>query len=92
MASFYGELSVTRGNQHIYVGMEIYFASDGTVEIDMKHYLEETIEMFPDEISDEEISSPTEAYLLNVNENCEKLPESRRALLHSIAAKLLFVA
>jgi hypothetical protein len=30
------ELSTTRGNTHTYVGMDIFFPGDGTVQIDIK--------------------------------------------------------
>ena len=91
LAGFYGDLSITRGNKHTYVGMDIEFPGNGTVEIGMKHYLEEALEAFPDEVSGNSTSPPAK-HLFDVNEECEPLFESRRKILHSIVAKLLYVA
>ena len=91
LAGFYGKLSITRGNRHTYVGMDLHFPGNGTVEISMRHYLEEALEMFPSELTGN-VNSPAADYLFEVNQKCEKLPEARRQLLHSIVAKLLYVA
>ena len=40
----YGELTITRGRKHTYVGMEIEFNETKAVQISMKGYIEEAIE------------------------------------------------
>lgn len=91
LAGFYGELSITRGNKHTYVDMDIEFPGNDTVEIGMKHYLNEALDAFPDEIKSTS-TSPAAEYLFEVDEECELLPECHRKILHSIVAKLLYVA
>ena len=91
LSGFYGELSITKGNKHTYVGMDIECPGNGTVEIGMKHYLDEALEAFPDEITGT-ATSPAAEHLFDVDDTCEPLPESRRKILNSIVAKLLYVA
>ena len=47
--------------------------------------------LFPEPL-DKEVSTPTAKHLFEVNPNCEKISEHDRKLLHSIVAKLLYVA
>ena len=71
--------------------MDIEFPGNDTVEIGMKHYLNEALDAFPDEIKSTS-TSPAAEYLFEVDEECELLPECHRKILHSIVAKLLYVA
>ena len=56
----------------------------------MKSYLEEAVEMFPDELT-KDITSPAVEYIFDVNHECPKLPETKRELFHKIVAKLLYM-
>ena len=91
LTTAFGKLSITEGNKHTYVGMDIEYPGNKTVEITMKSYLKEAIEMFPEEINDE-VTTPAAPHLFEVNESCKKLPESKRKILHQIVAKLLYVS
>ena len=91
LSSQFEELSTTRGNKHTYVGMDIYFPGDGTVDIDMSHYLQEALDAFP-ELIDKLVTSPAANHIFEVNEDSPKLSEEKREKLHSIVAKLLFVS
>ena len=88
----YGNLSVVEGKQHTYLGMNIDFMDDGSVEIDMKHYLEEAIRDFGETFDEREVSSPASPFLFEVDPGCVPLSEDKRRVLHSIVAKLLYVA
>jgi hypothetical protein len=90
LQGIYGELSITRGTRHTFVGMDLEFGN-GKVEISMDSYLREAIEAFPEEIKDK-VASPAADHLYTVNENGKRLPEDRRECFHHIVAKLLFVA
>jgi hypothetical protein len=87
----YGEMTTKRGKTHTYVGMKIIYKENETVEIDMKEYLLEAIEMFP-ELIDKIVTSPAANHLFEVNDQCEKLDEHRRELLHKIVAKILYTS
>jgi hypothetical protein len=91
LSSQFEELNTTRGNKHTYVGMDIIFLGDGTVIIDMKSYLTEALNDFPEELT-KVVTSPAANHIFDVDPNCKKLPEVKREKLHSIVAKLLFVS
>jgi hypothetical protein len=87
----YGKMTVTRGNKHTYVGMDIIYNDDNTVSICMEQYLTEAIEDFPEDI-DRVVISPAALHLFDVDEDCKKLEEKKREIFHHIVAKLLFVS
>ena len=90
LEGIYGELSITRGNKHTFVGMDLKF-SNGKVEVSMESYLKEAIEAFPEEINSK-VASPAADHLYSINAKCKRLSEDRRECFHHIVAKLLFVA
>ena len=91
LTSQYEELSTTRGDKRTYVGMDIFFPRNGTVEIDMSSYLVEALEAFPEEL-DKILTSPAGNHIFEVDNNATKLSEEKREKLHSIVAKILFVS
>ena len=44
----FGKLSISRGEEHTFLGMNIKIGKNKTIEIEMKDQLKETIEMFTD--------------------------------------------
>ena len=85
----YGAMTITRGNRHTYVRMDIIYNEDKTVTIDMTEFVKETVSEFPeDDIS--EYLTPAAAYLFETDEECEKLNSDKSATFHRIVAKLLF--
>ena len=42
----FGKMSVSRGNEHVFLGMNMRFPGDGTVRIHTKDYIVEAAEMF----------------------------------------------
>jgi hypothetical protein len=91
LSSIYGELSVTRGKDHTYVGMDFHFPGDGTVQVDMSEYLKEAINEFPENV-DRVVTSPASNHIFDIDPDCPKLNEEKRELLHHLVAKLLFVS
>ena len=91
LSDIYGKLSVTEGTKHTYLGMDIEYPGNKTVEFSMQCYLKEAIAEFPERL-EKEVSTPASPHLFKVNDSCEKLPEPHRQLLHKIVAKLLFVS
>ena len=87
----FGKMTVTHGTTHSYVGMDITYTQAGEAQIIMKQYLEEAIEAFPEDCSTP-VLSPAAPHLFEVNDECKRLSEDHRRILHSITAKLLFVA
>ena len=57
-----GAITVSRGNKHTFLGMDITFNDDGTVSVDMQDYVTETIREFPDKMR-KKATSPAQADL-----------------------------
>ena len=92
MKKHFGDLSVTRGKVHRFLGMNITITEDRKLKIDMKEHLQEAIDMYSriegEEIN-EVVTSPAQPRLRDVNNKCPKLSNDKREGFHSIVQKLL---
>ena len=86
----YGKMTVTRGKHHTYVGINIIYGDDKEVIIEMKEYIREAIEEFPEELI-KLVTSPASLHLFEVNDDTPKLDRKRAELFHRLVAKMLFV-
>ena len=86
----FGELTVTNGNKHTFLGMKMNFRKDQKVELDLSEYLREAIVESGMDVS-QKVSSPAANWLFKVNENAEKLSDGKRDIFHSVTQKLLWV-
>ena len=84
---------VNRGKQHTFVGMDIIFTKEKTVQLTMKWHIKECFEAF--NIFDEEIikgaNTPAKSKLFEIDEHVIPLNETKNEGFHHIVAKLLFV-
>ena len=62
----------------------------GEAKILMANYIKESLEAFPEDCS-KSVKTPAASYLFEINDECAKISETDRKVLHSIVAKLLFV-
>jgi hypothetical protein len=85
-----GAIKVSRGNKHTFLGMDITFNDDGTVTVDMKNYVTETIRDFPDKIR-KKAASPAKVELHWIDSRSKLLNKERREKFHSVVMKLMFV-
>ena len=85
----FGKMVVTRGKTHNFVGMDITFKDNGTVETLMKNYILECFEAFSEPI-ERGANTPSKQNLFNLNKS-EALTEEKMDVLHHIVAKLLYV-
>ena len=85
-----GKMTITRGNEHTFLGMNIVFKEDGTVSITMKYYIEEAIGDFPEEIN-KKAPTPARKDLFAAENSSPRLDEERAQILHSLTMKLMYV-
>ena len=73
MQNEFGEMKITEGNEHVFLGMKIVIYNDRTITIDMKDQIRKTIELFEqhDSSVDSKTVTPAAHYLFNVNEEAE---------------------
>ena len=67
-----GNLTVSRGKKHKFLGMDIDFLSDGKFYLFMKDYIEESIDLFVEDISTK-VSSLAKKGVQNLNESSIRL-------------------
>jgi hypothetical protein len=86
------KLSMHTGQKHEYLGKDMEFNKDGTLEVLMITYLKNVIEQFPEEISGR-ASSPVAEHLFVVRDKSEVrvLEEERALAFHPMVAQLLFM-
>ena len=87
----FGEMTVTRGFKHTFVGIDIELCMDGTVKLVMMDYLKKRSEVFEENISG---MSPTPAGidLFQVDTVSPRSIEECYDVFYYIVAKLLFVS
>jgi hypothetical protein len=86
----FGDLVVSRGKEHTFLGMNITFRDDGSLQIEMKKYIEEAIESFGEDVSTN-VSSAATKKLFGHDASAEVLDPKRADIFHSVVAKLLWV-
>ena len=87
----FDKMSVTRGNKHKFLGMDIEFPGDGTVKIKMKDYLVESIAESGMNI-ERTASTPAKKNLFEVDDDAAPLTDGEAKVFHSVVAKLLYVS
>jgi hypothetical protein len=87
----FGEMAVTRGKEHVFLGMNITFHNDGTASIVMKDYIKEAIAHFGEDIT-RFATTPAKRNLFEIKENSGPLTDADREIFHSVVAKLLYVS
>ena len=85
------EVKVKRGNEHTYLGMNLVFDEDNSVKIDMKKYVSEMIDEYPDEVQGKS-KTPANEKLFKVNDRSNKLSKEKAELFHTMVAKGLFLS
>jgi hypothetical protein len=84
----YGKMTITRGDKHNYIGMDIEFMGKGEVQILMKDYIVEALEMFPEDCTGH-VTTPAANLLFTVDPTATRLSEERRTLLEDTPTFLL---
>jgi hypothetical protein len=87
----FDKMTITRGREHTFLGMDFVFPGDGTVRIKMKDYLLEAIADSGMGI-DRTATSPARKTLFEVDDSAEPLEKGLADIFHSVVAKLLYVA
>jgi hypothetical protein len=87
-----GEMTVSRGKVHKYLGMTLDYTVCGQVKITMTGYVDKILTAF-DKADPKGSGSKTSAAsknLFKINEDCEKLPPNKAVDFHNLVAKTLY--
>jgi hypothetical protein len=86
-----GEVKVTRGKLHDYLGMTLDYKTKGEVSIDMTQYVQAMVDNFPEQLSGKEIVSPWNENLFKVKDSSPPLSKEMAEKFHTITAQGLFL-
>ena len=84
-----GKMTVTCRKVYTFVGMDMEFKSDGIVEILMKQYILECIEVFNETMK--RVTTPAKSSLFDIIDDV-KMSAEKQEFFHHIVAKLLYVS
>lgn len=79
------------GKHHTYVGMAMGFNEDGSVEFSMPSHIQDTLDTWPEELS-EKVSTPAGLNLFDIVDESERLDNDRAKTFNSIVPMLLFMS
>ena len=83
-------LTVSRGKKQNLLGMDIEFLADGILSLFTKYYIEESIDLFGEDMS-AKLSSPENKVLQNIFESSTRLGKKDAYIINFIVAKLLWL-
>jgi hypothetical protein len=84
------KMTVCRGKEHVFLGMDIAFLPKQRLAILMQGYIKEAIEDFGDDVS-RPASSPAVKSLFAIDKKSPRLCQEKSERFHSIVAKLLYI-
>jgi hypothetical protein len=94
LARIYGpKLAMHMGWKHDFLGMDLKFNKDGTLDVSMMQYLKNIIAVFPEVIRGK-AAMPATDHLFQIRDEKEArpLPEEQALAFHHTVAQLLFIA
>jgi hypothetical protein len=87
----FDKMTVTRGKEHVFLGMNIKYTEQRTAIITMKSYLTEAITESGLNIT-KKVATPARKHLFDVDEKSPLLNKEESEAFHSVVAKLLYVS
>ena len=85
-----GKVQTSCGKKHKYLGMNFDFSKQGNIIIEMKKYVHNMINTFPEKLTST-AATPAAHHLFNVHDNVSKLDNKKATIFHTITAKVLFL-
>ena len=95
LGSIYGKgLTINRGVKHHYLGMDLEFCEDGSLEVGMVDYVRDVIHDWPEDVGRKSCRTPAAAHLFQVREGNDRkvLSEKEAVQFHHTVAQLLFLS
>jgi hypothetical protein len=87
----FGKMTVTRGKEHVFLGMNIKYTNERTATVTMRSYLEEAIIESGLNVT-HSVATPANKGLFEVDEASPRLGTNEAESFHSVVAKLLYVS
>ncbi len=87
-----GQVKITRGKVHEYLGMTLDFSQDGKVIVDMRDYVKGMLESFPMKLKKTQVAATPASESLFNQGNSPDLDDKKKEDYHTMVAKGLFVS
>ena len=85
----YGKMIVSRGNLHNFVGVDLDFKENGTIEILMEEYIKDCTEVMGEEMR--RITTLAKRSFFGIKDDVE-MNVDKQEIFHHIVAKLLYIS
>jgi len=86
----FGDLQITRGKKHTFLGINFEIMDNSTIELKMIDQLDDTINCFG-EVTKSNAAPPSKPYLFSAREDAEVLSPEKADVFHSVVAKLSYI-
>ena len=86
-----GNFKLMEGKKHDYLGMILDCSIKGKLKVDMKKYIKDIVETFPENLS-EKIGCPWNLRLFKINHESQLLDKDKRETFHIFVMKHMFLA
>ena len=86
----FGKLSLTTGNNHTFVGMDIDFIGGKKVTVSTPHHVDEALEDFVETLKGN-VVNPETSKLFTITSESKELDDEKKEHYHFITAKILWV-
>ena len=92
ISKHFGDLKITRGLEHSFLGMKLQIDEESkTVQVSMEGHIQDAINSFGEQINSA-VATPAERNLHEVRATAEQLEGDKAAIFHSVTAKLLHIS
>ena len=86
-----GELSISRGKRHDYLGMYLDYSEPGQLIVDMRTAIQSIIDDVPKEFKGV-AQTPAASHLFNLQDGAEQLDSDQADQFHSFTMRLMYIA
>ena len=87
-----GQVKVSRGRVHDYLGMKLDYSVPGQLSVNMTEYVDKMVEGFPkDQLRNSKPKAPWTGDLFTVNPESPRLAKQQSELFHTVVAQGLFL-
>ena len=85
-----GHIKVTRGKKHEHLAMLLDHSGKGTLKINMKSYIKDILDIFPESLS-ENVKCPWASWLFYNSNDSKLLNQQKKGLFHTYVMKCMFL-
>ena len=87
----FGNITISRGNNHKYLGMDIELLNDSRISISMKKHIDELLNMIPGGVKGSTTSPVKKQEMFEINNMSQELDQKCADLFYPAVAKILWI-